>query len=207
MVTQQLTKVDLRGQLKWLYQPSARVPVEVEVPPMYFLMIDGTGDPNAAPFAEAVAALYSFAYTLKFQVRNGPQAIDYPVMPLEGLWWMGDGTQFNAARRGNWHWTAMIMQPEYVTAELIEPTRAEVTRKKGLAAIDRVRYERFDEGLAAQIMHRGPFADEPATLAKLHDFITGRGHRLRGKHHEIYLNNPLQTAPERLKTVLRQPFE
>jgi hypothetical protein len=206
MITQPLTKVDLRGELKWLYQPSARVPVEVEVPAMQFLMIDGMGDPNAAPFADAVSALYALAYTLKFQVRNGPQAIDYPVMPLEGLWWMGDGTLFNATRREKWRWTAMIMQPEYVTAELIAPARAAVARKKGLAALDSVRFERFEEGPSAQILHRGPFADEPATLARLHDFITGRGHRLRGKHHEIYLNNPLQTAPERLKTVLRQPF-
>jgi hypothetical protein len=207
MATPQLTKIDLRAQLKWLYQPSAKEPREVAVPPLHFLMIDGEGDPNTAPFAEAVAALYATAYTLKFMVRNGSQAIDYPVMPLEGLWWTTDGPPATLDRRENWRWTAMIMQPEYVTPELVERARAEVFRKKGLSAVERVRFEPFDEGLAAQIMHRGPFADEPATLAKLHAFITGRGRRLRGKHHEIYLSDPLRTAPEKLKTVLRQPFE
>jgi hypothetical protein len=170
-------------------------------------MIDGAGDPNNAPFAEAVSALYSVSYALKFAVRNGPRAIDYPVMPLEGLWWMTGGQRFTPERRDSWLWTAMIMQPEYVTAELVELACADSKRKKGIAAIDRLRFVRFDEGPAAQIMHRGPFADEPATIAQLHAFITGHGHRPRGKHHEIYLNDPLRTAPERLKTVLRQPFE
>ena len=206
MVTRQLEKVDLRAQFKWLYQPSAKAPVEVEVPPLSFLMIDGEGDPNTAPFAEAVSALYAVAYTLKFMVRNGPVAIDYPVMPLEGLWWATEVTSFTLDRRDNWRWTAMIMQPDYVTAELVAQACAEVTRKKGLVAVERLRFEVFAEGPAAQIMHRGPFATEPATIVRLHDFITGRDHRLHGKHHAIYLNDPLRTAPENLRTVLRQPF-
>jgi hypothetical protein len=207
MATQQLTKVDLRAQLKWLYQPSGKEPSVVIVPPMWFLLIDGEGDPNGASFGEAVSAIYSVSYTLKFMIRNGLEAIDSPVMPLEGLWWMAGGLQFAADRRDNWCWTAMMMQPGYVTAELVERACAGVKRKKGLPAVDRLRFECFDEGLSAQIMHRGPFAGEPATIAKLHAFIIGHGHRLRGKHHEIYLSDPLRTVPEKLRTVLRQPFE
>mgnify|MGYP001097905251 CR=1 FL=1 len=207
MNASRLTKVDLRAQLKWLYQPSAKKPVEVDVPAMRFLMIDGEGDPNAAPFAEAVGALYTAAYAVKFMVRNGPLALDYPVMPLEGLWWIAGGAPFAwADRRDNWRWTAMIMQPDAVTEELVGRARAEVGRKKHPPGLDRLRFACFHEGPAAQIMHRGPFADEPATLATLHSFIIERGHRLAGKHHEIYLNDPTRTAPERLRTVLRQPF-
>jgi hypothetical protein len=207
MATRQVEKVDLRARFKWLYQPSAKEPGEVEVPAMWFLMGDGEGDPNAAPFGEVVSALYTVSYTLKFMIRNGPQATDYPVMPLEGLWWTTDGPPISLDRRDNWRWTAMIMQPEYVTVELVARACEEARRKKGLAAIGRLRFECFDEGRAAQIMHRGPFAEEPATIAKLHDFIIERGHGLRGKHHEIYLSDPLRTAPEKMKTVLRQPFE
>ena len=207
MSTRQVTKIDLRAQLKWLYQPSAKSPSEVEVPSMQFLMIDGAGDPNDAAYRDAVGALYAVAYTLKFAVRNGPQAIDYPIMPLEGLWWMAGDFPFEAGRRGSWRWTAMIMQPSCVTAELVAQARDEVSRKKGLPAAASVRLAEFHEGTAAQILYRGPFAAEPPTIARLHAFIAERGHHPRGKHHEIYLNNPLRTAPENLKTVLRQPYE
>lgn len=198
--------IDYKKELKYLYAPAAQAPALVEVPPMSFLMIDGQGDPNTVPaYAEAVEALYALAYALKFMVKRGPAAIDYVVMPLEGLWW-GTGIDWSdAGQRGGWQWTMMIMQPEPVTAALFEQALAETRKKKPALALDRARFERYDEGLAAQIMHLGPYAAEGPTIARLHAFIEQQGRALRGKHHEIYLGDPRKTAPEKLRTLIRQP--
>jgi hypothetical protein len=198
--------IDYKKQLKYLYAPAAQAPVLVEVPPLQFLMIDGRGDPNTAPaYPAAVETLYALAYALKFMVKRGPAAIDYVVMPLEGLWW-GTGVDWNdAGQRGGWQWTMMIMQPEPVTAELFEQALAETRKKKPALLLDRARFERYDEGPAAQIMHLGPYAAEGPTIARLHAFIEQQSHALRGKHHEIYVGDPRKTAPEKLRTVIRQP--
>ncbi len=100
----------------------------------------------------------------------------------------------------------MIMQPEYVTPDVFEEVLAEVRRKKDLQALEKIRFETYHEGLSAQIMHIGPYAAEEPTIARLHSFIRDNGYELNGKHHEIYLSDPRRTAPERLKTVLRQPI-
>lgn len=198
-------KVDLKKELKHLYNPSTREVSVVDVPPMNFLMIDGAGDPNVSPeYQQAMEALFSLSYALKFRVKK-ETGVDYTVMPLEGLWWTDDPTQFSMSNKGIWKWTAMIMQPEYVTPELFEEVLAEVRRKKGLPALDRVRFETYHEGLSAQIMHIGPYAAEEPTVARLHRFIRDSGYELNGRHHEIYLSDPRRTAPERLRTVLRQP--
>jgi len=99
----------------------------------------------------------------------------------------------------------MIMQPEYVSEALVEQIRDEVARKKALPALSRVRFETYDEGLSVQIMHIGPYDAEAPTIARMHDYIMEQGYALRGKHHEIYLSDPNRTAPEKLKTILRQP--
>jgi hypothetical protein len=178
----------------------------VEVPELAFLMIDGHGDPNTAPeYAEALEALYAVAYTAKFALKRAPGGIDYAVMPLEGLWWTPDMATFTTADKSAWDWTMMIVQPDPVTAEVVEEARATVARTKGLEAIARVRLERFAEGRAAQVMHVGPFAAEGPTIERLHAFIAERGLGRAGKHHEIYLSDPRRTAPERLRTILRQP--
>jgi hypothetical protein len=198
--------LDLRKEFKALYSPPTREPVIVEVPPLPFLMIDGAGNPNTSQeYRDAVSALYSLAYTLKFSIKKS-QALDYPVMPLQGLWWAEDMTAFSAGRKDDWYWTMMIMQPEIVTPELVARAAEDAARKKPLPALPKVRLDRYDEGLSAQIMHIGPYAAEAPTIEKLHRFIADNGYTLRGKHHEIYLGDPGRGAPEKLKTVIRQPI-
>jgi len=200
-----MTKLDFKKEFKHLYKASTKEVSLIEVPPMNFLMIDGHGDPNTSTeYAEAIGALYAVAYALKFRVKRSI-GVDYVVMPLEGLWWIDDPAQFDMDNREAWKWTSMIMQPEYVTGAMYEEAVAEVKKKKGLEALDRMRFESYQEGLSVQILHIGPYSEEGPTIAKLHDYIREHGYQLNGKHHEIYLSDPRRTAPERLKTILRQP--
>ena len=203
-----MTKVDLRKDLKHLYNPSAKAVALVDVPPMNFLMLDGSGDPNTSPaYVAAIEALFALSYALKFRVKTSQAGVDYAVMPLEGLWWVDDPRQFSMQDKGNFQWTAMIMQPPYVTAALVAEMLAETQKRKGLAALEKIRFTSYAEGLSVQIMHIGPYAAEEPTIARLHRFIAESGYTLRGKHHEIYLNDVHKTAPEKLQTVVRQPVE
>ncbi len=170
-----MAKIDFKKELKHLYSASAKEPALVDVPEMNFLMIDGTGDPNASEFQEAVEALYAVSFTGKFAIKQA-QGIDYVVPPLEGLWWAEDMAQFSTADKDSWLWTAMIMQPEWVTAELVEDAAAQSAQKKDLPALPRMRLDSYAEGFSAQIMHIGPYADEGPTIEKLHAFITESGH-------------------------------
>jgi len=199
--------VDFKKELKQLYKPSAKEISVVEVPAMNFLLVDGEGAPGSAQYGEAVSALFSIAYALKFMVKKG-KGVDYGVMPLEGLWWMDDMAKFGADNESKkkWKWTALIMQPKYVTAEDFKAAVEQTKKKKDLPALQKVRFESFKEGPSAQIMYVGPFADEGPTIQKIHAHIKAGGHQLSGKHHEIYLNDPSKTAPEKLKTVIRQPM-
>ena len=203
--------LDLRKQFKHLYRPSAKQFSLVDVPPMNFLMIDGTGNPNTSQdFKDAMEALYGLSYTLKFGVKQGKygkKTYDYPVMALEGLWWMDDMREFSLERKDDWKWTVMIMQPDIITSDLVELARADLIKKKNPAAASKIRFAPYHEGPSAQIMYIGPFADEGPTIQRLHDFIAESGHQLRGKHHEIYISDPRRTAPEKLKTVIRQPLK
>jgi hypothetical protein len=199
-------KLDLKKTLKSLYGTSAKDVVAVEVGAFNYLMIDGAGDPNTSPaYAAAVEALFSVAYTAKFLVKKGPLALDYSVMPLEGLWWADDMRAFTANDKSQWLWTMMILQPDCVTADLINTAIAQVKRKKPLPAVDQLRFERFEEGKCAQVLHIGPFADEGPTIARLHGFIEARS-ALRGKHHEIYLSDIRRADPAKWKTLIRQPM-
>ena len=202
-----MSKVDFKKELKHLYNPSAKKFAVVDVPPMNFLMVDGHGDPNTAPaYQEAMETLYAVAYKLKFMSKKEKER-DYVVPPLEGLWWAEDMEAFTAQRdKSAWHWTAMIMQPEWISREMFEEAIRQVEKQKELPALPRLRLETYHEGLAVQIMHIGPYDDEGPTIARLHnEFILQHGYREAGKHHEIYLSDPRRTAPEKLKTVLRQP--
>ncbi len=175
---------------------------------MNFLMIGGAGDPNTSQeYKGAIEALYGVSYTLKFMVKKGKPAMDYAVMPLEGLWWVDDMTQFSPEKKYMWKWTSMIMQPDFVTPELFNKALGEVKRKKDLPALERMRLESFHEGLSAQITHMGPYAAEGPTIEKLHNFIRGNGYELTGKHHEIYLSDPRKSVPEKMKTIIRQPMK
>jgi hypothetical protein len=200
-----MDKIDLKKELKKLYNPSAKEVSVVDVPAMNFLLVNGEGAPTLTQYSEAIEALFSVAYTLKFPVKKS-KGIDYAVMPLEGLWWVDDMTKFSADRKEEWKWTAMIMQPEYVTADDVKVAVEQVKKKKNLTALSKVRFESFKEGPAAQIMYFGPFSAEGPTIVKIHAYIQNSGHTLSGKHHEIYLNNPATTAPEKLKTIIRQPM-
>lgn len=203
-----LTKLDAKTQFKALYAPTAKAFSIVQVPALNFLMIDGQGDPNTAEeYKQAVEALYSLSYTLKFSIKKAGQ-IDYAVMPLEGLWWSNDMENFmGGGNRDQWQWTMLIMQPEPVTAALFAAALKDTQQKKPSPALDKVRFERFEEGHAAQIMYLGAYKDEGPTIARLHEFIAANGYALAGKHHEIYLSDPRRTAPEKLKTVIRQPMQ
>ena len=203
-----MKKLDLRNQLKHLYLPSPKQAVLVDVPPMTFACIDGRGDPNGPDFAAATGALYAFSYTIKFLVKK-ERAIDYPVMALEGLWSIEGKAGFALGdfdRREAWLWTLMIMQPDVAAPELW-PRALEQAARRGTPGLERLRFERFDEGRSAQILHVGPYSAEPTTIARLHAFIHSQGLRPRGRHHEIYLGDPRRSAPEKLKTVLRHPVE
>jgi hypothetical protein len=199
-------RIDLKKTLKHLYQPSARDVVQVDVPAFRFLMIDGAGDPNTSPqYARAVEALFSVSYTAKFMVKKGPTGIDYAVMPLEGLWWADEMSSFAGNDRAKWRWTMMIHQPSYADDAVLADAIAEVKRKKGLAAVDALRLERFAEGPCAQTLHVGPFTEEGPTIQRVHRFIEARA-ALAGKHHEIYLSDFRRADASRWKTIIRQPM-
>lgn len=201
MKTQLAASVDL----KELYAPSAAQPSIVDVPPMKFLMVDGSGDPNTSPaFQEAIQALFPVTYGVHFALKKA--GIKTGVRPLEGLWWADGKKDFMEIGPGLWRWTAMMLQPDEITPELLEKVRAEAQRKKPNPALLKVRLETFDEGLAAQIMHIGPYSAEKPTIERLRTFIAEQGFRPRGKHHEIYIGDPRRAAPEKLKTVVRQPI-
>jgi len=202
-----LTQIDLRKELKHLYNPSAKEVTIVEVPRMNFLMIDGQGDPNTSQeYKDAVEALFSLSYTLKFMTKK-TNAVDYAVMPLEGLWWVDDMSRFSAKNKNAWKWTSMIMQPEQITKDSVAKALEEIKKKKKLPALSRIRFESFHEGKSAQILYIGPFSDEGPTIQKIHEIIRKNEGTLEGKHHEIYLSDPRKVAPERMKTILRQPMK
>jgi hypothetical protein len=172
-------------------------PELIDVPERLLLLADGRGDPNGnAAYQRATGALFSASYAIRFHLKR-ERGVDRPIGPLEGFWGI-DGGVFSFTDRSNWIWTIGIEQPEEATPELVE----RMTTKKGIDVP--IRLERLPEGRAAQILHVGPFAEEPATIDRLHDFIGSRGLRSIGRHHEIYLSDPRKTGPERLRTIIRQ---
>ena len=167
-------------------------------------MIDGSGDPNTSQrYKDAVQAIFSVAYNLRFSFKK--RGIDFKVMPLEGWWWVDDRADFSYGDKSNWQWTLLIVQPEVVTPAEFDRALDEVRRKKNPPALADLRLDQIDEGRSAQILHVGAFADEPATIERLHAFIEAEGCVIAGKHHEIYLSDFNRTAPEKLKTIIRYP--
>jgi hypothetical protein len=206
-----------------LHDPVASEVRFIDVAEAGFLAVDGAGDPNASPgeipaFQEALEALYAVSYGLRFGLK--PEGIEFTVGPLEALWWTVDpdgrevdlapGAPFDDAAKAGWHWRAMMWQPDAVTLDVVRRFRDEAARKaakkgRAMPGLDRLRFERWCEGRCAQILHVGPYAAEGPTIARLHDEIEKAGLEPRGHHHEIYLGDPRRSAPERLRTVLRQP--
>jgi hypothetical protein len=191
-----------------LYRATA-TPLLVLVPPLQFLCLDGHGDPNTSPaYVAAVEALYSVSYAAKFAVKKagGP---DFRVSALEGLWWAEDLSTFLTGDKSEWDWTMMIRQPDAVTGELLATLADGVATKKSLPAARELSLVSFEEGAAAQVLHVGPYATEASTIARLHEFIRDQGFTFDGhrhKHHEIYLGDPRRSAPEKLRTIIRQPY-
>ena len=203
-------KVDYKKDYKDLYLPKTK-PMLIDVPPMNFIIIDGAGDPNDTEYQQAVGTLYALTFTIKMSKMSGNQPqgyFEYVVPPLEGLWWISGGA-FSFDKRDNWLWTSMIRQPEFVTPAVFSWALEECRRKKPELDLSKARFETFSEGLCVQIMHIGPYSDEPRSIALLENFIEENGllnqTGSKRKHHEIYLSDPRKTAPEKLKTVLRLP--
>jgi hypothetical protein len=212
-----MKKLDLRKELKWLYQPSSKKIEIVKVPRFQFIMVNGKIEKGQSPgtspaFQEAMQALYGISYTLKFMSKlDNKNPIDYSVMALEGLWWTEDGT-FDISKPGNWHWTLMMLQPNHITETMFEKALHQVVEKHGDSpSLAKVRFDSFEEGHCVQTMHIGPYATEPATVERMHAFLQENGYRdrvgLGGKHHEIYLGDPRRADPAKLRTVLRHPAE
>ena len=202
-----MAKVDFKKELKHLYKPSAKMVEIVEVPKMNFLMLDGEGDPNTSQaFQDAIEVLYPVSYALKFMVKRGEIGVDYGVLPLEGLWWADDMSSFSVENKAGWKWTLMIMQPDLVVEEMVKQAVEQVRLKKNPAALPLLRYESFEEGQAAQVMHIGPFSEEGPTVERVHAFIAEKGGKRKGKHHEIYLSDIRRANPEKWKTIVRQPM-
>jgi hypothetical protein len=209
--------LDLKKELKYLYAPSAKKAEIVQVPSLQFAMIDGAIEKGKEPanspgFTEATQALYSLAYTLKFMLKKRKiDPIDYPVMPLEGLWGVQD-KMVDVAKKDNWSYTLMILQPDVITQAVFTEGLEQVRKKKGDSSnLSNLRLAHFEEGICVQMMHLGPYATEPATIEHMRDFALENGYGDRvgpnGKHHEIYLGDPRKADPSKLKTVLRHPLE
>ena len=201
-----MTKIDFRKQHRDLYQPPAKEFTVVDVPPMQFLMVDGHGDPNtAAEYQDAIEALYAVAYKVKFASKKGLEQ-DYVVPPLEGLWWAEDMEAFTRRDKSAWDWTMMILQPEWIPGAMVAAAVRQVASSKSLPALPKLRLEAYHEGLSVQILHVGSYDDEGPVLQRMHQqFIPESGFQSAGKHHEIYLSDARRVAPEKLRTVLRQP--
>jgi hypothetical protein len=195
-------KADFKKTYKELYTAGAR-PGLVEAPELPFLMIDGSGDPNGEGYARAVGSLYAVAYAVRFALK-GAGVLEYPVMPLQGLWWT-EGEEYSPdMSRESWRWTMMIMQPPQASAEVVKEALATAEKKKPGLRVPDVRLETLREGLCAQILHLGPYAEEQATLARLYGYLEEEGLRITGRHHEIYLSRP-GGDPAKMRTILRYP--
>jgi hypothetical protein len=204
-----MTKVDYKKVLKEFYSATAGKPEVVTVPMMNYLMFDGRGDPNTSQeYIDAIQTLYPVAFTIKFLCKN-KYGQDFGVMPLEGLWWTENMAEFSDKDKSNWLWTAMIMQPDSVTHARFSEALELVKRKKKPKLLDRIRFDSYEEGRAAQVMYTGAYSEEGPTIAGLHKFIRDQGgniDEITKHHHEIYLNDPRRTDQSKLKTIIRQPF-
>ena len=206
---------DFKKEFKDLYLPGA-TPCVIAVPQMLFIMVDGKGDPNTSEeYRTALEILYGLSYAIKMSKMSGTQPegyFEYVVAPLEGLWWgeeeVFDGT--NITDKDQFCWTSMIRQPGFVTQDVFESAKQALQKKKTALDLSPARFVSFTEGLCAQIMHTGSYDDEPGTIEVLERFITDAGYRNdisdNRRHHEIYLNDPRKTAPEKRKTVIRHPI-
>jgi len=188
--------------MKEFYNPPAGEAVLVKLPTLKYIMVNGDGEPGGESFQQAMSALYNIAYTMKFRSKKLLKK-DYDMMAPEGLWWMK--RKIDMSKRDKWLWTLMVLVPDFVTPKMFSESVAEVRSKKNPPGLERARLETLDEGESVQIMHVGPYATEPESIAKMDAYAKEHGYKMVGKHHEIYLGDPRRAAPSKLKTVLRHP--
>jgi len=202
-----MDKYDVKKAHKALYSPSSKDFAVVDVPEFRYLAVDGGGDPNtSSAYADAVAALYRTAYTLKFASKALGR--DFVVGPLEGLWRADDPAVFLQRRKDSWEWTMMIVQPDWITEDMVWDAVGKAAKKRPNAALGLVRLRALTEGACVQILHLGSYDDETPTLERLHrEFMPGNGFAFNGDHHEVYLSDPRRTEPAKLRTILRQPVK
>ena len=184
----------------------------LKIPLRRYLMIDGTDEPGAPGFRDAIGTLYPVAYTLHFALKR--RGIQVPVGALEGIYWLEAGTPMTPAQfsdrelqPGSMSWRLLLPVPAEATDEDFTSAIDEVFHKKRPPLLDQLRCEEWLEGEVAQVMHIGPYDAEAPTMERLHHAIEEAGLRARGCHHEIYISDPGRTAPDRLKTLIRQPVE
>lgn len=198
-------KIDFKKTLPGYRAKAGRFDI-LEIPEQRYLMIDGTGGPASTDFATALETLYPVAYGLKFasKVELG---CDYVVPPLQGLWWAEDMAVFTSKfDQSQWDWRAMLLVPKWITSEFYQATLAQVVAKKAPPAVAQLRLNSLAEGLCVQTLHLGSYSNEGPLLQEMHDeFIPANGLEMTGKHHEIYFNDFRRVAPEKLRTILRQP--
>jgi hypothetical protein len=200
-------QVDYKKDYKDLYLPK-NLPAIIDVPSMAFIMVDGKGDPKGAEYQDALSVLYSLSYIIKMKGKDIAGYFDYTVFPLESLWW-SENDIFDLNERHVWCWVSLMRQPEFVTAEIFTWAVELAKKKKPELDFSKARFQHFNEGLCVQMMHIGPYDDEPATIEKIREFMEQNDLVDKAgtdrKHHEIYLSNPNKTKPERMKTVIRVP--
>lgn len=207
--------IDFVKERKDLYQPG-REPGIIDVPKMQFLMFDGSGAPDPdvgsdediSEFQEALGALYGLTYSIKMSDKKGLAPAgwqNFKVPPLEALWWMDDGSEFDTSRPEKWRWTALMRMPDFLTPEIVATFADMLEAKKKSEIYKKVRLESYHEGSSVQIMHVGSYADEGPNIERMHAYAKEQGYTLHGKHHEIYFGDPRRSAPEKLRTILRHP--
>ncbi len=207
-----VTKLDLKKELKYLYNPSPKAVEEVEVPGFKFAMLDGfipagVKVADSPEFMDAMTALYGIAYTLKFNTKlRKENPIDYSVMALEALWWV-QGDEFEFGKVQDWFFTAMILQPAHISPEMFADALAQLKKKKPSPGLEKLRFAPFCEGRSVQVLHLGPYSAEPPTIERMKDYMKEHNLVRNGHHHEIYLGDPRRATPEKLRTILRQPVK
>ncbi|MDR2256654.1 MAG: GyrI-like domain-containing protein [Arthrobacter sp.] len=199
-------RIDLKSRFPELYCPGRQHFVEVTVPAARYLSVDGHGDPNtSAAYADALELLYTGAYSVRAELKRRTGAA-WVVGPLEGLWTAPDPGAFARREKDSWDWTMLLPLPAEVAARDLEEGLAAASAKKPGLVWDALRVIELDEGRCLQILHVGSYDDEAPTLERLHhELMPGVGLTFNGPHHEVYLSDPRRTAPEKLRTVLRQP--
>jgi hypothetical protein len=207
-----VTKLDLKKELKFLYNPSAKAVEEVDVPEFNFAMVkglvpSGVKVAEAPEFVEALTALYGISYSLKFAIKQRKvEPVDYPVMALEGLWWV-EGDTFEIGKLQEQNFNVMILQPAVVTEEMFAEALTQLKKKKPSPGLEKLRFEPFREGRCVQVLHLGPYAAEQPTIERMKEYMKEHSLVRNGNHHEIYMGDPRRAAPEKLRTILRQPVK